>query len=272
MAWEPQADSKPKSSDDDSRGNPAEPGGPLTGKPTWLSTSAYLATSASFFAGYCKDGGSRQGRIPLDKSKSSMAQQIARAAVAFVCQRTGQVPGSVDVAQSDETLVITLRNTLAPAVRAQSRHPETASKLHEVYRELFAESSGWLRREISRITELQVLAVTAAVEAATGAVVVVLTTGRVPGAFGQRKELAAGGSAEGLPGVGASATPDRQVHPTQEPIPVERPLPKSAEGPFARSCGSDRRASATFALWALSSFRLAPHSVADTSAKRGGQT
>jgi uncharacterized protein YbcI len=225
-----------------------------------------------FFAGYCKDGGRRQGRIRLDKPKSNMAQQIARAAVAFVCQRTGRAPGSVVVAQTDETLVITLHNILAPAERPQSRQLEKTSKQYELYRELFAESSGWLRREVSRITELQVLAVTAAVEAATGAVVVVLTTGRVPGALGQRKELAAGGSAEGLPGVGASATPDRQVHPAQEPIPVERPLPESAEGPIARSCGSDRRASGTFALWARPSFRLAPHSVAGASAKRGGQT
>lgn len=271
MVWGPQAGSKPKSPDDDSKGNPAVPGGPLTCKPTWLSTSAYSATSACFFAGYCEDGGSRQGRIPLNEPRSSMAQQIARAAVAFVCQRTGHVPGPVDVAQSDETLVITLHNTLAPAVRAQSRNPETASKLHEVYRELFAESSGWLRREISRITGLHVLTVTAAVEAATGAVVVVLTTGRVSGALGQRKELAAGGSVQSMPDVGGSATLDRQGHPTQEPIPM-RPLPKSAEGPIARSCGSDRRASATFALWARPGFRIALHSVVGATAKRGGQS
>jgi uncharacterized protein YbcI len=225
-----------------------------------------------FFGANCKDGGRRQGWIRLDKSKSSMVQQIARAAVAFVCQRTGHVPESVDVMQSDETLVITLHKTLTPAERAQSQHPEKASKLHEVYGELFAESSGWLRQEISRITGLHVLAVTAAVEAATGAVVVVFTTGSVPGALGQRRESAAGGSAQGVPDGGAGATPACQGHPTREPIPVERPSPKSAEGPLARSCGSDRRAFSNFVLWARPGFRLASHSVAGANAKRGGQT
>ena len=118
----------------------------------------------------------------MDDPKSSTAQQIARAAIAFVCQRTGAAPGSVDVAQRDETLVITLHRTLAPAACVQSRHPGSASKQQDIYRELFANSSGWLCREISRITNLQVLAITGAVEAATGTVEVVLVTGRAPGA------------------------------------------------------------------------------------------
>ena len=44
----------------------------------------------------------------MDQTKANMAQQIAQAASVFEQQRTGLVPKSVTVVQSDGTLVVTL--------------------------------------------------------------------------------------------------------------------------------------------------------------------
>ena len=113
----------------------------------------------------------------MQETDSSVAQQIARAAAAFVCQRTGHVPAAVEVAQSSEMLVITLHNASALAEQAQLRQSEGTAELHEVYRELFTGSSDWLRQEVGRITGLQMGAVTVADKAPTGAVVVLMTGG-----------------------------------------------------------------------------------------------
>ena len=52
----------------------------------------------------------------MKKSESTMAQQIARAAIAFEQRRTGNhVPKSVTVVLSEGTLVITLHEALSPA-------------------------------------------------------------------------------------------------------------------------------------------------------------
>lgn len=174
----------------------------------------------------------------MEKPESSVAQQIARAAAAFVCQRTGHVPAAVEVAQSSEMLVITLHNARALAEQVRFRQSEGTAELHEVYRELFTESSDWLRREIGRITGLQMGAVTVADKAPTGAVVVHMT-GSEPSAASQ-----------GLPRIGAKCDPEHLGRPTQNPMPADRPLPKSAQEPIARACGSDRPTCEAIAWWA----------------------
>jgi hypothetical protein len=133
------------------------------------------------------DGGSRQGRIPLEKPESIVAQQIARAAAAFVCQRTGHVPAAVELAQSSEMLAITLHNARALPGQGQFRQSEGTTKLHEVYRTLFTESSDWLRQEVGRITGSQMGTVTVADKAPTGTVVV-LMTGSEPNAASQQAQ------------------------------------------------------------------------------------
>ena len=47
--------------------------------------------------------------------KTTMAQQIAQAAIAFEKGRTGHTPKSVTVVMSDNTLMITLHGALSPA-------------------------------------------------------------------------------------------------------------------------------------------------------------
>jgi uncharacterized protein YbcI len=113
----------------------------------------------------------------MDKSNSSMAQQIAKAASAFEHQRTGNSPTSVTVVQCDGTLVITLHGALSPAERALAQSPAGAAQLQEFHRQLFANASDSLRREIKRITGVEVREATSEVEPASGTVVGVFTTG-----------------------------------------------------------------------------------------------
>jgi uncharacterized protein YbcI len=120
----------------------------------------------------------------MDKLKSSMAEQIAKAAIAFEQRRTGNhVPKSVTVVLSEGTLVITLHDALSPAEKAMAQSPAGAAQMQEFHRQLFANSSDSLRQEISRITGMDVREATAAIEPASGAVVQAFTTGNVVQVF-----------------------------------------------------------------------------------------
>jgi len=115
--------------------------------------------------------------IAMNKSNSTMAQQIAHAASAFEKQRTGQLPQSVTVVLSEKTLVITLHGALSPAEKELSRSSAGAAQVQEFHRQLFANASDSLREEIKRITGIEVREATAEIEPATGAVVGVFTSG-----------------------------------------------------------------------------------------------
>ena len=120
----------------------------------------------------------------MDKSKSTMAEQIAQMAIAFEQRRTGNhVPKSVTVVLSEGTLVITLHEALSPAERALAKSPAGAAKMQEFHRQLFASSSESLRQEIKRITGLDVREATAEVETTTGAVMQMFATGTVVQVF-----------------------------------------------------------------------------------------
>jgi len=120
----------------------------------------------------------------MNESKSTMAQQIAQAAIAFEQRRTGNhVPKSVTVVLSEGTLVITLHEALSPAERAMSKTPAGAAKVQEFHRQLFSSSSEALRQEIKRITGMEVREATAEIEPASGAVVQAFTTGTVVQVF-----------------------------------------------------------------------------------------
>jgi uncharacterized protein YbcI len=120
----------------------------------------------------------------MSKSTSTLAKQIARAAIAFEQRRTGNhVPKSVTVVLSEGTLVITLHEALSPAERAMAQSPAGAAQIQDFHRQLFAGSSESLRKEIERITGMQVREATAAIEPNTGAVVQAFTTGTVVQVF-----------------------------------------------------------------------------------------
>jgi uncharacterized protein YbcI len=127
----------------------------------------------------------------MNNFKSTIAQQIAQAAIAFEQRRTGNhVPKSVTVVLSEGTLVITLHEALSPAERALAKSPAGAAQMQEFHRQLFANSSDSLRQEIKRITGMEVREATAEIEPTSGAVVQAFTTGTVVQVF-----LLAGNSA-----------------------------------------------------------------------------
>jgi len=113
----------------------------------------------------------------MDKPNSTMARQIAQAAIAFEQQRTGHVPQSATVVLSNDTLVITLHGALSPAEKALAQSPAGVAQVEEFHRQLFANASDSLRQEIKRITGVEVREATAEVEPTTGTVVGVFTTG-----------------------------------------------------------------------------------------------
>jgi len=119
----------------------------------------------------------------MDNSNSTIAQQVAHAALAAQERRTGHVPRAVAVVLSGETLVVTLHGALSPAEKALARSPEGAARVQEFHRQLFASSADALREEIQRITGVAVRGAVAEVEPSTGTVVQVFSTGTVVQVF-----------------------------------------------------------------------------------------
>ena len=115
----------------------------------------------------------------MDRSDSTMAQQIAQAASAFEQQTTGHVPTSVTVVLNDDMLVIALRGVLSPAEKALARNPSTAARMQEYHRQLFVSASDALKQEIEKIIGVEVREATAEIETITGAVTQVSVSGIV---------------------------------------------------------------------------------------------
>ena len=128
----------------------------------------------------------------MEESNSTMAQQIAQAASAFELRRTGHAPQWVTVVLSEDTLVITLHGALSPAEKALAQSPAGAAQVQEFHRQLFANSSDWLRQEIKRIAGVEVREATAEVETAIGTVVQVFTTGTVVQVYLLARSVSAG--------------------------------------------------------------------------------
>jgi uncharacterized protein YbcI len=119
----------------------------------------------------------------VNKSISTMAQQIAQAASAFEQRVTGHAPKSVTVVMCDNTMVITLHGALSPAEKALAQSPEGAARVQEFHRQLFTNSFDALRLEIKGITGVDVREASAEVETTTGTVVKAFATGTVVQVF-----------------------------------------------------------------------------------------
>ena len=117
------------------------------------------------------------------QSNSTMAQQIAQAAIAFEQRRTGHTPKSVTVVMSDNTLMITLHEALSPAERALAKSPAGAAQVQDFHRQLFTNAAASLRGEIKRITGVEVREAVTELEPTTGTVVQAFTTGTVVQVF-----------------------------------------------------------------------------------------
>src|ERR1700684_428397 len=110
-------------------------------------------------------------------TNSTMAQQIAEAAIRFEGDHNGLMPESAAVVLSGDTLVVTLHGALSPAEKALAQTPAGAAQVQDFHRQLFTDSADPLRREIKRIPGVAVREATAEVETKTGTVVHVFTTG-----------------------------------------------------------------------------------------------
>jgi uncharacterized protein YbcI len=113
---------------------------------------------------------------------SSVAQQIAHAALAFQHEGTGHEPHSVAVVLSGDTLLITLHGALSPAEMTLAQSAEGAAQVREFHRQLFISSADELRQEIRRITGVEVREAMAEV-ATSGSVAQVFTTGTMVQVF-----------------------------------------------------------------------------------------
>ena len=83
---------------------------------------------------------------------ANIASEIAHLAKAFEQQRTGHAPKSVTVMLSNNVLVITLHGALSEAEKSMANSPEGAAQIQDFHRQLFANGSAALRKEIKRIT------------------------------------------------------------------------------------------------------------------------
>ena len=119
----------------------------------------------------------------MSENERSMAQQVAQAASDFQQQRTGHAPRAVTVVLSKDTLVITLHGALTPAEQAMAVDAAGALRVQDFHRQLFASSSESLRKEIKRITGVDVRESAAEVETATGTVVHAFTSGTMVQVF-----------------------------------------------------------------------------------------
>jgi uncharacterized protein YbcI len=164
-----------------------------------------------------RDNRHDQGVNVMPEIKLTMAQQVANAAIAFQQQRTGHTPQAVTVVLSGETLVITLHGALTPAEQALAGSAAGAVQVQEFHRQLFASSSEELRREIKRITGVEVREAAAEVETATGTVVHAFTSGTMVQVFLLNQTLSAevwGGNGNGLRGRdGQTAAPNTKENP-----------------------------------------------------------
>src|SRR5271168_177721 len=86
----------------------------------------------------------------------SMAQQIGQTAIAFEEKRLGRKPTSVTAVLGGDTLVITMHGVLSPAEQNLAASAAGAAQLQEFHQQLFQISSDPLRREIKRITGLEI--------------------------------------------------------------------------------------------------------------------
>jgi uncharacterized protein YbcI len=165
------------------KSNLAKPGGSSTSNPTWSNALQGVPPRRFFFGLRWRGTVKAQGANSMLNTNSTMAQQIAQAAISFEQGQTGVEPESATVVLSEDTLVVTLHGALSPAEKALSRTPAGAAQVQEFHRQLFTNSSRSLRQEITRITGVEVRESTAEVESTTGTVVHVFTSGAMVQVF-----------------------------------------------------------------------------------------
>ena len=119
----------------------------------------------------------------MNETDSPIPKQLSRMAGRLQEQRTGLAPKSVTAVLSEDTLVLTLYDTLTPAEKALARTAEGAAQLQEFHHQLFSGESESMFREIKTITGREVREATAEIDTATGAVVHTFSNGAMVQVF-----------------------------------------------------------------------------------------
>ena len=141
----------------------------------------------------------------MNELNSTVAQQIAQAAITFETGRTGHAPDWVTVVLEKDILVVTLHGALTAAEKNLARSPDGAAQVQEFHRQLFNTASDALRTEIKKITGVEVKEASTEIETTTGTVVRVFSTGTMVQVF----LLAGGVAADSWSGSG-SADPNQE--------------------------------------------------------------
>ena len=135
----------------------------------------------------------------MDKTESTVAQQLADAARDFQFQQTGRTPTRVTVVINEDTLVVTMHEALSPAEQALAGSPDGAANLRDFHKELFRNSVGSLQKEIERITGRKVREAAAEVDPGTGSVIHAFTTGTTVQVFLLADRIPSESSAHAIP-------------------------------------------------------------------------
>jgi len=113
----------------------------------------------------------------MDKKTPNIAQEIAKATIAFQRECTGVAPASVTVLLGEKTLVVRLHDALSPAERLLAKTPDGAAHVEEYHRQLFRNSAAMLHTELQRILGVEVHESNVEIEPAMGRLVEVLPSG-----------------------------------------------------------------------------------------------
>lgn len=116
---------------------------------------------------------------PMDLSRRTIGQRIARAARAFEKRQTKHGRIWVVVFMNEDTIVIALHGSLTAAEKAQSQSLAGAARVWEFHRQMFTNASAALFRKIKSITGMEVRDTTAEIDPTTGHVVQIFTTDTV---------------------------------------------------------------------------------------------
>lgn len=148
----------------------------MKSKPTWSNASRAFHHVGFFSFFGVQDATTRDDSMD---ATIPMASKVAQAALDFQQQAMSHVPALVNVVLSGETLVITLCGALSPAEKALAKCPGGSARIQEFHRLLFASSADSLKREIQRITGVEVQEATAQVEPASGTMVQVFVLAQI---------------------------------------------------------------------------------------------
>jgi uncharacterized protein YbcI len=119
----------------------------------------------------------------MTETQPTIAQKIARAAIAFQRESTGIAPESVTVLLGEKTLVVTMQDALSPAEKQMASSPEGAARVNEFHQRLFQSSAPALHDELQRILGVEIRESSIGMEPTSGRFVEVYPSGALVQVF-----------------------------------------------------------------------------------------